>query len=65
MAIDTGAEQGRTLTQQEAWEIFDRQARRRLNMSAEEFITTWDAGKFQDPDLPGVAWVASLLPLVR
>ncbi len=52
-------------TAEESREVFDRAARRYLNMSAEEFIATYDAGEFDaDPCRPEVAQVAMLLPLV-
>jgi hypothetical protein len=41
----------------------DREARRYLHMSAEEFIRAWEAGEFDDdPDRPDVMYVAMLLP---
>lgn len=53
------------LTPEEGWEVLDRQARRYLRMSGEEFIEAWRAGKFDDnPDRPEVMRVAMLLPLV-
>ena len=52
------------LTYQEGWEVLDRQARRYLDMSGEEFVEAWRAGKFDDnPDRPEVMRVAMLLPL--
>lgn len=57
--------QVRELTEQEARAEFDRQARRRLHMSGEEFLRRWDAGEFPDTEDFGVSWVASLIPLVR
>lgn len=54
------------LTPEEAHALFDRLARRYLQMSGEEFIRAWDAGEFdQNPDRPAVMRVAMLLPLVR
>ena len=54
------------LTEQEGCELFDRQARRNLGMSGEEFVRQWEAGKFDDnPDRPEVMSVAMLLPLVK
>ena len=53
------------LTREEGWELLDREARRCLNMSAAEFIRTWDAGGFPNPDTPEVLSVAMLLPFVR
>jgi hypothetical protein len=46
--------------------ILDRQARRYLGISGEEFIAAWRAGEFAGPesDRPEVVRVASLLPLV-
>ena len=50
-------------TAEEGRAILDRAARRYLNMSAEEFIEAWNAGKFDDnPDRPEVMRVAMLLP---
>lgn len=52
----------RYLSQQEAWEMFDRQARQCLDMSGEEFIRAWEAGEFDDdPDAPHVQWVAMMM----
>jgi hypothetical protein len=46
--------------------ILDRQARRCLNMSGDEFARAWDAGEFDDdPDRPEVIDVAMLLPFAR
>lgn len=54
------------LSEQEARELLDKQARRYLGMSGEEFIRAWDAGEFDaDPDRPEVMRVAMLLPLGR
>lgn len=60
----------RELSREEGWELFDRQARRYLDMSGEEFLKKWDAGEFGDPDdrtknPPGVMKMAMLLPFVR
>ena len=54
------------LTEEQAYALLDREARRYLGMSAQEFITAWEAGKFdEDPDRPDVMYVAMLLPLVQ
>lgn len=54
------------LTQEEAYALLDREAHRYLNMSAQEFIDAWEAGKFDDdPDRSDVMYVAMLLPLVQ
>jgi len=56
----------RELTREEGLALLDREARRRLNMSAEAFIQAWDAGEFDDdPDRPDVMYVAMLLPFAR
>lgn len=48
------------------WQSYlDRRARRLLGMSGEEFITKWQAGKFEKSDDPNVMRVAMLLPLGR
>lgn len=60
----------RELSREEGRELFDRQARRYLDMSGDEFLKKWDAGEFGDPDdrtknPPGVMKMAMLLPFVR
>lgn len=60
----------RELSREEGRELFDRQARRYLDMSGGEFLKKWDAGEFADPDdrtknPPGVMELAMLLPFVR
>ncbi|MGI8549540.1 MAG: hypothetical protein ACR2PL_01915 [Dehalococcoidia bacterium] len=66
MVADATQTQDWPLTREEAWQVFDRQVCRSLSMSAEEFLAVWDAGRYEDPDQqPEVAWIASLLPLVR
>jgi hypothetical protein len=58
--------QVRELTREEGMELLDRAARQRLQMSGEEFIRAWEAGKFDDdPDRPDVMYVAMLLPFTR
>ena len=61
----TQVPQVRELTEDESRDEFDRQARRRLHMSGEEFLRRWDAREFPDTEDPDVGWVASLIPLVR
>ena len=64
--IDAELPPVKTLTEKEAREEFDAQARRRLGISGEEFLRRWDAGEYPDPDGdPDVIWMAMLLPLVR
>ena len=55
----------RELSEDEARLEFDRQARRRLHMSGEEFLRRWDAGEFPDTEGFAVSYIASLIPLVR
>jgi len=62
--------QPQELSHEESRELFDRQARRYLEMSGDEFIQRWDAGEYGDPDdrsrnLAGVMNLAMLLPYVR
>lgn len=54
------------VTPEEAYAVFDRQARRYLKIGGDEFLRAWDAGEFDDcADEPQVVRVAMLLPLVR
>jgi hypothetical protein len=56
----------RELTREEGLALLDRETRRYLQMSAEEFMQAWDAGAFDDdPDQPGIMHVAMLLPFAR
>lgn len=55
----------RELDQHEGWELLDRQARRQLDMSGEQFVQAWDAGQFDGVDDPAVIDVAMLLPFGR
>ncbi len=54
------------LTEEEAYALLDREAQRRLGMSAHAFITAWESGQYDDdPDRPDVMYVAMLLPLAE
>ena len=54
------------LTSREARQLFDREARRHLNMSGREFLRRWEAGKFDgQADTSAVRRVAMLLPFGR
>lgn len=65
IAADRPVEQ-HELTEEEEFEIFDRQARRYLGMSGEQYIEAWNAGAFDDdPDRPEVMRLAMLLPVGR
>lgn len=54
----------RVLSQDEARQMFDEEARKWLGMSGDEFVRAWEAGEFDDnPDRPEVMTVALLLPM--
>lgn len=54
------------VTSEEGRQILDRAARRRLQISGEEFVRRWDAGEYVGKaDHPEVARVAMLLPFAR
>jgi hypothetical protein len=61
--VDTGQlPPVRYLTHEEAWQMFDRQARHHFDMTGEEFIRAWESGEFDDdPDAPNVQWVAMMM----
>lgn len=49
-------------------DLFDRIARKNLNVSGAEFLQSWDAGEFEHADwdaVPGLRAVAMALPLAR
>jgi hypothetical protein len=50
------------LSRKEGRRLLDKQARRYLNMSGEEFARKWKAKEFKDPDRPEIMQVAFLLP---
>lgn len=51
------------MSTEEAFDVFDKAARRFLKMSGKEFLDKWNNGFFTDPDsIPGVMEVASLIP---
>jgi len=52
------------LTYEEGLEVFDRAARRYLDMSGEEFLKAWNEGKYKDVDIDttGLIRVVMLLP---
>lgn len=57
------------MSPEEGREMIDRQARRYLAMSGEEFISRWNAGAFGDPDdrsenPPAVMRLGMLVPFV-
>jgi hypothetical protein len=66
MATKTRKRQSCALTREQARRLFDRQARKYLNMSGEKFVQKWDAGKFNgESDSAKVLHVAMLLPFAR
>jgi hypothetical protein len=54
-----------TMTREEGKRLFDRQARKFLGMSGEEFYRRYRAGEIEDPYRLEVARVAMLLPLAE
>jgi hypothetical protein len=56
----------RVLSRGEGRRLLDRQARRHLGVSGEEFVRRWETGQFDSRrDRPEVMRVASLLPFAR
>jgi hypothetical protein len=57
------------LTEEQSADLFDREARKALGISGEEFLRRWDAGEIPPiPDTPEgwpVARLVMILPLVR
>lgn len=54
------------LSPEEGFALFDRQARRSLQMDGHEFLRRWEAGEFaDDADRPEVMRVVQLLPFAR
>lgn len=56
-----------TLSPEEAWAMFDAEAREWLNMSGEEFLRKWDADEFDvdGPDHTRIIHIYFLIPFVR
>jgi len=52
----------RFLTVEEGKMLLDKQARRHLKMSGEEFVRRWKSRKIKNPDRPEVMQVAFLIP---
>lgn len=54
---------------EEAWEIFDQDARHELGISGEEFLRRWDNGEYRDTQDDREGWkvmrVAMMLPFAR
>lgn len=54
-----------TLTREQGLKLLDRQARKFLGMSGEEFVRRYIAGEIENPCRLEVARVAMLLPLAE
>jgi hypothetical protein len=53
-------------TSEEARILFDKTARRYMDMSGDQFLRAWENGEFRDADMKARAMrVAVLIPLVR
>ena len=50
------------LTREEEFAIFERAARRYMDMSGEEFLRRWKTGDFEDPDSFEVLHVGIRIP---
>ena len=53
------------LSEDEGRALFERQARKYMGMSGDEFLRKWDAGEIEDSDRSEVLTVVFLIPLVR
>src|SRR6478672_10897778 len=53
------------LSEDEGRALFERQARKYMGMSGDEFLRKWDACEIEDPDRSEVLTVVFLIPLVR
>lgn len=59
----------RRLTRSQARDEFDRQTRKLLGISGEEFLRRWDAGEYADevdsPEHPELTYLSMLAPIAR
>lgn len=55
------------ITYEQGKEILDEYTRRRLDMTADEFLRAWDAGEFPDDldAVPGLVGAYIMIPLAR
>jgi len=53
------------LAEGEGLALLDRQTRKYLDVSAEEFIAKWDRGEYRESDDPHVRRLSVLIPLGR
>jgi hypothetical protein len=64
--VQTEVTPTKELTLEEGRVLLDKQARRYLNMSGDEFVKRWEAGEFDDdPDRPEIMRVAMLIPFAK
>src|SRR5688500_14300665 len=64
-ASANGVETVERLSREEGKQLVDRQARKSLQMSGEDFARQYREGRISDPDRLSVSRVAILLPLVE
>lgn len=64
-ARGTGPAEVRQLTREQGRALVDRQARRYLGISGEEFVRRLDGGEYQGTDDPEVMHLVMLRPFVR
>jgi hypothetical protein len=64
-ASANGVETVERLSREEGKQLVDRQARKYLKMSGEDFARQYREGRINDPDRLAVSRVAILLPLVE
>ena len=53
------------VSREEGRAMLDHAAREALNISADEFLSKWDAGEYEDADDPAITRVAMLIPFAR
>jgi hypothetical protein len=64
--VQTEMSPTKELTLKEGRALLDKQARRYLNMSGDEFVKRWEAGEFDDdPDRPEVMRLVMLIPFAH
>ncbi len=65
-AIEDSTVTIKRLNRKQGLALLDKQARKYLSMSAEEFIKAWESGEFDDdPDRPEVMRLVMLLPFAK
>ncbi len=61
-SVEQGAVEVAELDEQELYGVLDKEARRLLHISGEEFVRRWKAGDYRDDSDPHVTHVAMLVP---